>query len=245
MRPRGTPERSRGTAAGGIRRKERDELHDGDEKRVSADSRITLVGLPTGDITILGTLKGLVSEGEMVKDAFEISEPDVIGIHIGKEEISGLKAVVNGEVENAYLSSYEKVYARELSEFGEVQIPPPSLVKAYEIATNKNVPVRALDFDEEKYSAVYTELIDGMTLIRQSLRLKRINRRKFKMVTPEDFILEWDRVVNKFKGFRRLEDRREKRMAQRIRSLSKKFGNVLAIVEFERMEGIIRNLSME
>lgn len=228
---------------GGIPRKEKERAEGNDDRAASLDDRTAIIGSTSGDIMVLGTVKGLVSEGDLVLKAFKNLEPDVVGLHIGIEEVKGLKAVVKGNVENTYLSSYEKVYARELSRFGEVQIPPPSLVKAYKLAKKHKVPVKALDFNESNYSNIYTDLIDGMTMIRQSMRLKKVNRRKFKADSPEDFILEWDGAVNKFKGFRKLEGRREEKMARRIRELSKEFGKVLAVVEYERMEGIVHHLT--
>jgi hypothetical protein len=215
----------------------------GDDPVDPKEDRIAHIRLPSGEIVILGTLKGLVSERELVTKTFETYDPDVIGLHIGTEEVAGLRAVVRGKVENTYLSSYEKIYARELSKYGEVQIPPPSLVEAFELSKKKKIPIKGLDFNENNYSNIYTDLIDGVTMIRQSLRLKNINRRKFKAKSAEEFILEWDRIVNKFKGFRKLEMRREEKMAKRIRSLSGEYSKVLAIVEYERKEGIIHYLA--
>ncbi len=217
--------------------------HPSDDDRSPSVDRTNVLELPNGNVTVLGTVKGLVSERKLVQKIFRASRPEVVGLHIGKEEISGLKAVVKGKVENTYLSSYEKVYARELSKYGEVMIPPPSLVEAYEVAKSLDIPVKALDFDETNYATIYTEMIDGVTMIRQSLRLKSINKKKFKAENAEEFVIEWDRLVNRYKGFRKLEAKREAKIAKRIRSLSDKYGDVLAIVEFERMEGIVKILS--
>ncbi len=193
-------------------------------------------------IIILGTIKGLVSERDIVRHSIEEFNVGVIGLHIGKEELKGLKAVVKGKVENTYLSSYEKVYARELARFGEVQIPPPSLVEAYITGGELGITVKHLDMDEESYTDAYTKFIGGPTMIRQSLRLKRVNRKKFKSQTAEDFVLDWDALANKLKGFKRLEEKREKIMASRISLLSKKYGSILAIVELERMKGIVNKI---
>ncbi|MGA1792431.1 MAG: hypothetical protein ACMUHM_00615 [Thermoplasmatota archaeon] len=207
--------------------------------------RSKLIALGESKVLLLGTLKGLLSEKEVVRSIFMDFDPDVICLHISKEELKGLKAVVNGKVENTYLSTTEKIYAREMSRFGEVQIPPPSLVEAYNISRDEGLPVRSLDFDDTSYSEVYTRTVSGMTLIRQSLRIKKINKRKFSSDNPEEFVLEWDRTINRFRGFRNLEIEREKRMARRIRDISRKFSRVLAIVEYERMKGIFENLDKD
>lgn len=200
------------------------------------------LGSENGSIRVLGTIKGLVCEKELVKKAVMDQEPEIIALHISKEEIRGLGKVVDGKVKNTYLSSYEKVYARELSRFGEVQIPPPSLVEAYGLSKEMEIPLRPLDFNEVSYSRIYTQCIDGLTMMRQSLRQKRVNRKKFRSTTAEEFCLEWDRTVNRLKGFRMLEDRREKRMSSRIIKLGGTFKRMLAVVELERMDGILEHL---
>jgi len=207
------------------------------------DGRTRLFKIGDSKVLLLGTLKGLLSEKEIVRKTFDDFGPDVICLHIGKEELKGLKAVVTGKVENTYLSTTEKIYAREMSRFGEVQIPPPSLVEAYAISKEEKLPVRSLDFDDRSYSDLYTKLVGGMTLIRQSLRIKNINKKKFRSEGPEEFVMEWDRTINRFKGFQKLEIERERRMARRIREISRKYPRVLAIVEYERMEGISTGLS--
>ena len=111
------------------------------------------------------------------------------------------------------------------------------------ISKKKKIRLFDLDFGEEQYASIYTEMVNGMTMVRQSLRLKSINRKKFRSERAEDFIMEWDRTVNKFRGFRSLEAEREKKMANRIKLLSKKYGNMLAVVEYERMKGIIDSLT--
>ncbi|MFO8051057.1 MAG: hypothetical protein R6V01_05090 [Thermoplasmatota archaeon] len=206
------------------------------------DARVRTIDTNGGSISLLGTVKGLVSEGDLVEKAAEVTEPDVIALHISIEEIRGLKKVVEGEIKNTYLSSYEKVYARELSRFGEVQIPPPSLVAAYRVSLENNIPLRSLDFNDNKYSDIYTRYIDGMSMVRQSLRQKRVNRKKFKSRSVEDFCLEWDSVVNGLKAYKMLEEKREARMAERIIRLSRKYDRVLAVVELERIQGIFQKV---
>ncbi|MGA1848268.1 MAG: hypothetical protein ACMUHB_02910 [Thermoplasmatota archaeon] len=204
--------------------------------------RATVHTLSSTSVMVLGTIKGLVSERTLVRKAADVHSPDVIALHVSKEELKGLKAVASGKVKNTYLSSYEKVYARELSRFGEVQIPPPSLVESLEIAQDLELPLAHLDYGDEKYSSIYTRHVDGMTMIRQSLRLKRVNKRKFRSETAEDFVMEWDEVANKLRGFRKLEESRERRMASRIDKLSDKYVRILAVVELERRDGIVRSL---
>jgi len=187
---------------------------------------------------LLGTVKGLVSEGRIVLEAIEDHSPDIIGLHIGKEELEGLRAVVVGEIDEAPMSSYEVVYARKLSRFGEVQIPPPSLVEAYRSSIDRGIEVLSLDFDDDEHSLVYTREIDGLSMVRQSLRLKRVNRKRFDQSTVEEFCLGWDREANRLSAYRRLEMLRERKMARTIASIAKRRGRHLHVLEYERAQGI-------
>lgn len=214
-----------------------------DETLRSLKDRCRSMEIGGCQVMLVGTIKGLLSEGEIVRNLYERFCPEALCLHISMEEIEGLKAVVQGKVKETSLSKTEKIYAREMSKFGEVQIPPPSLVEACRISMESGIPLKPLDMDEDSYSNLYTGLIGGTTMVRQSLRLKRINRRKFKATTPEDLVIEWDRVINRFRGFKLLEDQREKNMASRIRSISSRYSRILAVLEYERMEGIISHLA--
>ena len=191
-------------------------------------------------VFILGTIKGLQSESKVVEDAISRLEPVLIGLHISSEELNGLEKVLDGHYDSTPMSSLEKLYAMRLSSYGEVQIPPPSLVQAMRSSRKMKIPLIALDMDEEDYSELYTRTVSGLTLIRQSMDLKRINRIEFDDPDAESFCIHWDRVVNKKSDFRRLESAREERMARRIEELSGKGLDCLFILELERMPGILQ-----
>lgn len=193
-------------------------------------------------VHLLGTIKGLLSEQEVVTDHLERIRPSAVGLHIGPQELEGLRAVVDGKVRKTFLSSYEKVYALKLSGFGEVQIPPPSLVASLRWSTENGSRVIALDYSDDEYDKLYTETVGGLTLIRQSLRLKSINRKRVKSSTAEDFCIEWDRIVNRPSGFRDLEARREGHFADRIRALSPRYDPFVAVLELERLDGVVGSL---
>ncbi|MDI6917406.1 MAG: hypothetical protein QMC80_06380, partial [Thermoplasmatales archaeon] len=52
------------------------------------------------------------------------------------------------------------------------------------------------------------------------------------------FIFEWDKIVNKLKGFRALEKKREEHMSKKLSELSEKHNRILAVVELQRLKGI-------
>ncbi len=203
-------------------------------------SRTVMVG--GRRVHLLGTIKGLLSEQDLVVGQLTKLSPSTVGLHIGPQELKGLRSVVDGKVKSTYLSSYEKVYALKLSRFGEVQIPPPSLVGALRWSMENDARVIALDYSDDDYDRVYTETIGGMTLIRQSLRLKSLNRKKVRSTTPEDFCLEWDSWVNRPSGFRKLERKRERHFADRVRAIAPDHTPLVVVLELERLEGIIGSL---
>ncbi|MDG6225056.1 MAG: hypothetical protein QCI82_06040 [Candidatus Thermoplasmatota archaeon] len=193
-------------------------------------------------IHILGTIKGLVSESFTVEQVIEMLGPDLIGVHISPEELEGLAMVIDGEYKRTPMSPLEKVYAIKLSRFGEVQIPPPSLVQALRSSRERGIPIFPLDMNDEEYSDAYTENVGGLTLVRQSLEIKRINRMDYKGSDAAAFCTHWDRTVNRMSDFRTLEKLREERMAMRVHELSSKARVSLFILELERLEGIRRIL---
>jgi hypothetical protein len=193
---------------------------------------------PRKGIFLLGTIKGLVSDTGIVEETFAMIGPDAVCLHISPEELNGLEAVVQGKVKKTPMSSYEMVYARKLSKFGEVQIPSPSLVSGFKLSRKNEIPVFAIDMDDEEYSKVYTETIGGVSMIRSSLRLRSINRKKFKSDSVEDFIVQWDKATNGTRAFIRLEMARERHFACSIMRISKEHEKVLCILEIERLNGI-------
>jgi hypothetical protein len=193
-------------------------------------------------VHLMGTVKGLLSEQDLVAEKLTRIGPSAVGLHIGPQELKGLRAVLDGKVRSTYLSSYEKVYAMKLSRFGEVQVPPPSLVGALRWSMENGARVIALDYSDEEYDRVYTETVGGLALVRQSLRLKTIHRKKVRSDTPEGFCLEWDTWVNRSSGFRELEKRRERHFADRIKAVSRSFVPLVAVLELERLEGTLCSL---
>lgn len=201
-------------------------------------------------IYLLGTVKGLTVERKTVATAFKRYKPDVIALSVSEEDLVGLESVVKGKTKKVGLSRYEEVYARKLAtiakqdpvKYGEVQVPPPALVEGFELGTKNKVPVVAFDMDENQFTDCFVENISTPQLIWHSVRFNRVRKRKFKAKTPEEFVTEWDQVLTKLKGFKNIELKREKFMAKRLLEITKKYDNVLAVAEFERVDGISEKL---
>lgn len=210
------------------------------KKTVPPDLHKLIIG--GSKVYLLGTIKGLKAEEEKVKKAYRIARPKVIGLHIPSDEINGLEATLSGEITEMGLSHSEEAYAANLAAYGEVQVPPPSLVMAYRIARKKKIPLAPLDMNDEGYADAFTKTVTTFHLIRHSFRVKRLKKRKFHSTDARSFVMEWDSIMNKVKGYRAMENLREKYMAENIFFLAREHFRLLAILEIERVEGILHNL---
>lgn len=194
-------------------------------------------------IDILPVVKGLVSEGEKVRRAIESTNPDLVGISISKEELEGLGRKEDYQLyEMSYL---EQVYQAHLEGFGPVKLPPPCFVEAFDLCREKGIKMIPLDMNEELFSETYCVKVSGLDLLRESAFTNRSYKIDFKHDSPEVFVLDWDRRVNKAKGFRELAHERELHMADVLTKLAKQNKSILAIVEVERLAGMEKILTLK
>jgi len=194
------------------------------------------VGMGRCDLRILGVIKGLKSEVETVRKAFDEFMPDRLALAISKEELDGLRHMPDDY--EPELTRYEEIYAEGLSRFGEVSAPPPCYVAALELADHSKVPVVPVDMDEGAYTELYCAVVNGTDLFRHSTRTWIVRRRRFSDDGPEEFVLAWDRAVNNLDCFRRIERERAETMATGIRKICADAHRVLAVVELERMADV-------
>ncbi|MCL1984752.1 MAG: hypothetical protein FWG58_05090 [Methanomassiliicoccaceae archaeon] len=194
-------------------------------------------------VDILPVVKGLVSEYEKVKGCVNESY-DTFAVSLGKEDIIavGLRDELKEDQE---IEDIDIVYLHYLGEFGDTDIPTPAFSALVDACNDLSRPVMALDMDEESYSAVYCELISTLELLKEGRLVKKALKKEFDMTSAEAFSKDWDSFVNNSKGFRELTKLREKYMANRIRLLSKDSERMLAVVETERINGIVSILKAD
>jgi hypothetical protein len=198
------------------------------------------VRINSAEVLVIGVLKGLVKEEEKVAQAFADFRPDVVGISTSKEELEALRTK---ETHSDYeLSSLEQVYEIYMKHFGEVRLPTPAYLKAIELADAAQVTVIPIDLNDEEFTDLYCKRIRGWDMVRESFYTRSIKRRKYRIGSAEEFALDWDRKVNRAKGFRQLESDREEHMALTLRNMSLKHKHILAIVEYERSAGVQKAL---
>jgi hypothetical protein len=194
-------------------------------------------------VHILGVIKGLKSETEKVRKAFEETKPDVVAISLSREEVEGLKNMPDDY--EPELSRYEEIYAEGLGRFGEVAAPPPCYVATLELAQHEGIPLIPVDMDEQSYTDLYCAVVPGTALFRHSTRTWLLKRRTFSDDSPEKFVLAWDKAVNNMEGFRLIEHKRAQAMAKGIREACQRSQSVLAVIELERASDVLGILRKE
>jgi len=187
-------------------------------------------------IFVLPVIKGLVSEGEKVRAAITELKPDAVGLSISKEELEGLRSYNGEEIE---LSDLEEAYKAGLEEFGEVQLPPPCYREAVKVTDELGIPLIPLDMNEDLFSERYCELIGGMELVKESFFSHRIARKRFKLDSAEEFVLDYDRKVNGGRGMSALNAEREEHLASALKDATDRYRKILVALELERSARVI------
>ena len=181
-------------------------------------------------ILMFGGVKGLIRDGEDLKETLQCFRPDVVCVSIPEESIDSLKKFMEDPYELT-LSDYEIIYGTILSEFGEVMVPPPIYMEAVKYARHFSIKLEGIDLDEDSYSQVYMDNMKSMDLIAHSVRKRRIMHHSFKSTTPEDFVEEWTSMVNRVKGLSRIDNERLKYIEERsIEIISSNPGKSIAFV---------------
>ncbi len=203
--------------------------------------KVVEINLNGKNYTLYGTIRGLVSEKVDMESMFKEKNFDLLMLGISKEDLEGLKKYLE-EPFDVDLSDYEVMYGLKLKNYGEVKMPVPSFTSALRIAMEKNIPVEAIDIDEKEYSDLFVNEITTFQLLRHSMRKGKLWDKNFEAKNAEEFSVLWDREVNKIKGFKNIEEKREKYMAKRILD-NNKGKYVLVVVDYPRLEGIVREIN--
>jgi hypothetical protein len=194
------------------------------------------VHLDRSTIHLLPVIRGLPSEAANVRVAIESTQPSVLGLSIGPEELQSLRSFRGDPVGPDNFE--EEVYVAGLSAWELPIKPPPCFSDAVHLADSRHLPVEAIDMDEVTYTESYVDCVSGLEVVFQGRLEKRLTKKRFRARTPRDFVLEWDAEVNGSPGFRRLQGRREAFMAGRLREIAASQPSVLAVVEVERARGV-------
>lgn len=195
-----------------------------------------VVALGESRVTFLPVIRGPVQEGPRVRQAIEEAQPEAVALTVGREELDTLATYDGGDAEPSNWE--EELYVAGLQQWGDVRKPPPCFVEAVRTAKERSLQVRALDFNDEDYTDAFTANIGTLDLLWHTRLEKKAREHGFTATTPEEFVLEFDALVNDPEGYVRLEQARERHIAKRVAKLAGKHRALLALVEYERAAGV-------
>ncbi len=192
-------------------------------------------------IRFLSTVKGLVSEAEIVESEIESFKPDLVALSIGPEEIKGTR---EWDGQPYDMSGWDEIYGLSLRKVvGEtgVRLPPPSFSKAIEVSDSKNIEVIGIDMDEESFTESYTSNVSTWQLYKRGRLEKKMAKRGIEGDTAQDIVVNMENSIREIAGFAKLEDDRVRAMTNNIKSNLDK-SKILVIVELSNADFLIKSL---
>ena len=193
------------------------------------------------DIRILPTVKGLVSESEIVEKEIASFNPSLIVLGLSEGEIDGIR---NWDGQPYDLSGWDEIYGlslRKLLGDNSVRLPPPSFTRAIEIADSENIEILGLDMDEETYTDEYTKNISTWQLFKRGRLEKSMVKSGIEGNTPEEITMNMENSIRQLSGFDKLEKLRVEHMVSNLRE-KLNHGKILAIIEISNVESIVHLL---
>ena len=196
------------------------------------------------EIDIIPIVKGLVFEKDKVIDALSKKDYETAAVSWGIEEIEAVRrrSEITGDNET---NDLDIVYLHKLMKFGDVDMPDPAFTYAIDEFSEKGVAIIPLDMSDDEFSEAYCREVSTFDFLRENKIVGKAMKREFKAETPEEFALEWDSLINEVKGYRKMNAVKEQFIASQILDIAKYRRCVLALVDYERFDGIMSILEEE
>ena len=192
-------------------------------------------------IRILSTIKGLVSESEIVENEIESFEPDLVTLSVGPGEIDGTR---KWDGQPYDMSGWDEIYGLSLRKIvGDdgVRLPPPSFSTAIKISDSKKIEVLGIDMDEESFTKSYTSNVSTWQLYKRGRLETRMVKNGIEGNTPEEIVTNMENSICQIDGFAKLEDDRVGTMCENLKSnLDKR--KILAIIELSSVDSLLKLL---
>ncbi|MGP6220126.1 hypothetical protein [Caldiplasma sukawensis] len=194
------------------------------------------------DLLICFGIKGLVSEGEAIKNFLHEELPDRIIMDISPEEVEGLTKFLDDPFE-VPLGDYDVIYGTILARFGEVETPPPIYVQPVIYGKKREVEMVGIDMDEDTFSEKYDEEFKFRHFIKFITVRRRLMHHSFDLSSPEAFVVEWRKEVNRNSALRNMDIAREEEIGRRLRDIienrEEKARKMVAIVAYEFRDRVL------
>src|SRR6058998_628383 len=123
------------------------------------------VRLGVASVNILPVVRGLPSETSTVADAIRTTNPNVVALSIGPEELQTLRVYHGGPLEPENFE--EEIYVAGLSAWEPPLKPPPCFTEAIRIAEKRGTRLEALDMDEVTYTENYVDCVSTLEIVFQ------------------------------------------------------------------------------
>ncbi len=193
-------------------------------------------------VVLVAAICGLASEVELIRGAMDRCRPRAAGISVTTAQIENLrKWNASEEQPEPDYSDFDIFYMREMSRFGDVVLPSPSHLFTVAAGDATGMDVVGLDMDDDDYTDLYMANVTPVSLFFDSIFRKRRLRKHFEG-SAEEVVLRLDEAGRHPEGIARIEAEREKHMAGRILECASSYGRFLAVVDYERAEGVRRRL---
>ena len=203
------------------------------------------ITLGNSEIRILSTVKGLVSESDIVESEIESFGPDLVALGIGPEEVNGTR---EWDGEPYDMSGWDEIYGLSLRKIvGDkgVKLPPPSFSTAIKVSDSKKIDVIGIDMDEESFTEAYTKNISTWQLFKRGRLEKSMSKAGIEGKTPEEIALNMESSIRELSGFAKLESARVKAMLTNLRIQSETRKKILAIIEISNVLELVGELKQE
>ena len=198
-----------------------------------------MITLQVGEckVDILPIVNGLVSEADRVRQEF--TDHEAYGVALSIEGIQCLKNRRN--IEEVFdVSELDMVYAEHMERFGEVEIPSPAMYTFIDLVTERGKLCIPLDMNDSDFTELYCDNVGVTEFIKEHNVAKKGMKRVFDGSTPEKMAKQWDDFVNShLKSYGKLSKLREEFIANEIKDIANYKRDLLAIIEVERVDGVV------
>lgn len=191
-------------------------------------------------VDLLPIVNGLVSEADRVRKEFTKHEAYAAALSIEGIQCLKNRRNISDEFD---VSELDMVYVEHMERFGEVEIPSPAMYTFIDLVTEDGKLCIPLDMNDSDFTELYCDNVGTMEFVKEHHVAKKGMKLVLDGTTPERVAIQWDEYINKnMKSYGKLSRLREEHIAKEIKDIAKYRKELLAIIEVERAEGVVKLL---